>query len=894
MAKHCEVCNQTYAEDLAACPHCAAARASRLPPGLESEINLDSHLRGVKEPPEASEHSSVVNLGKRGPATHNAPPHGSESVIHIEPPAGSHAPDANSGIAVHGVEEPSDSSVVEWADLVQDAGTIDPSFVRVDSPSDKDLLAKAAADSSSQINIAPAGSSAETSGLQIAAQSEADVIVDEDSDSRIRSQRPVTPPAEGSGVRVMASSEPDVVPASSGSHSDVSAPSGGTEESSMVNLGELPRKKPVSDLMLASDALESGDAGDRVDETREDSVEALVELPQDSATSKGPAGENPPSGSESEQSGLDLALLSAGSGEGSSILPDRPSRPPSYADKSVHKATPTQPAFYEHFSDAEDESAVNLGGLPERPSEEDELPASSRASALEQAGMEVVSDVRARMDKGSTKGMAPPHPRSLVNLLAGTAFGLILGIGGSAAYVKLFVGDSGKPSVTSPANNPNPNQVAAANPGGNEWAVRFPGRGPDDVAKTIEQLEGAKQEAEKNAAAHAELAMAEQKNNASLNNELKTAASKATQQAEKAVAAEKKAADLATVLEKTRQAETAARKQAEETAAAVKELNAKLTEAQKDTANEIARLKSQLKEADTKQGATAKQVATATAARQQAESVLEAAAKKLKDGKYLKADAAGADVARAVEQVIAAARSADPSGKLATVQAELASVQAKLAQSESALKERRTPQAMLDVWLVALQQQATDPTIAKLALADVEHVARDAKAGSAIQAKAAFVKGLALRQRGNKEEAKAVLAEAIKNAPAEAEWLGAARAAMEDKVRPIAPPSAEVLEGNPLLAEAAYRAGLQQYWSGAYDRAEEQFLSAIRNDGRDARYHYYLGLALLSQQKRSAAQQEFERGAELERQGRPSRAAVNAALERIQGSMRQTVERYRR
>ena len=920
MAKHCSVCNQTYSEALPACPHCAAARVPRVPPGSESEINLDAHLLVGEQPSDAAENSSVVNLGKKGPATHYVPPQGSESVIHVEPPSGTRVPDTNSGVAVHRAEDPSDSSVVQWADLVQDAGPVDPSGVRVDSPSDKDLLASAAgeSDSSSHVDIAPAGKSDEPSGLQIVAKSEADVIVEGDSDSKIHPKRPETPPPEGSGVRIMALSEPDVVPAGSGSQPDVLPPTPAGDESSMVNLGELPRKKAVSDLMLASDALESGASGaaqDREDAARGDSVEALVELPEDSGTSKGPDGESPPSGSGTEQSGLDLALLT-GSDQGSSILPERPRRPPSHAEKPVRKASPTepilheqspdkpvrrglptQPAFYEHFSDAEDESAVNLGALPQRPPEEEEVPASSRASALEEAGVEEVSSIKTRMDGGSTKATGALHSGSLVKILAGAALGLILGIGGSAAYVSLFGGDSGKASVNTPANNTNPNRVAAANQGGNEWVARFPDKGPDDVAKMIEDLDGAKKEAEKNAAAQADLVKAEQAKSSTLNNDLKTAAGKATEQAEKATAAEKKAADVAADLEKTKQAETAARKQAEESAASIKELNTKLADAQKDGlagAKEIEKLKSRLEDADTKQAATEKQVAVAIEARKQAESVLDAAAKKLKDGKYLKADATGADVARAVEQVIAAAKSADPSGKLATVQAELASAQAKLAQSDVALAERRTPQAMLDIWLVALQQPTTDPAMAKLALADVERVARDTKAGAAIQAKAACVKGLALRQQGNKEEAKTVLAEAIKNAPAEAEWLAAARSAIEDKPRPITAPSAEVLEGNPLLAEAAYMAGVQQYWSGAHDRAEEQFLSAIRNDGRDARYHYYLGLALLSQQKRSAAQQEFQRGAELERQGRPSRAAVNAALERIQGSMRQSVERYRR
>src|SRR6516165_12117636 len=325
MAKHCEVCNQTYSEALPACS--------------ESEINLDAHPMGGEQPSEAAENSSVVNLGKKGPATHHAPSQGSESVIRIEPPPESRVPDTSSGVAVLRVEDPSDSSVVQWADLVQDAGAVDPSGVRVDSPSDKDLLATAASgsDSSSHVDISPAGQPAETSGLQIVAKSEADVIVGGDSDSKIHPKRPETPPPEGSGVRIMAASEPDVVPVESGSQPDVLPPSAGSDESSMVNLGELPRKKAVSDLMLASDALESGASGavpGGADAARGDSVEALVELPEDSGTSKGPDSESPPSGSGTEQSGLDLALLT-GSDQGSSILPERPRRPPSHAEKPI-------------------------------------------------------------------------------------------------------------------------------------------------------------------------------------------------------------------------------------------------------------------------------------------------------------------------------------------------------------------------------------------------------------------------------------------------------------------------------------------------------------------------------------------------------------------------------
>src|SRR5262249_56752585 len=92
-----------------------------------------------------------------------------------------------------------------------------------------------------------------------------------------------------------------------------------------------------------------------------------------------------------------------------------------------------------------------------------------------------------------------------------------------------------------------------------------------------------------------------------------------------------------------------------------------------------------------------------------------------------------------------------------------------------------------------------------------------------------------------------------------------------------APADAET--DSPLHAESLYVEGVRQFWAGDYARAEERFVDAVRNDGRDARYHYYLGLSRRAQGKRVAAQRDFERGAELERQERPGRSAINAALE---------------
>jgi hypothetical protein len=878
-----------YSDDLGACPHCASSRVQQLPPGSESVINLEAHLMGSEPPSQASEHSSVVNLGERGPATHHVTTPGSESDIHLE---ATRVPDTPSGVSINRIDEPSDSSVIQWSSLAQDAGAIDASGVRVDSPSDEDLLRAAEVDSSSGIDIAAVEPSPAVSGIRITAESEADVRLEGGSDLPIHSKPSSSPSTDPSGLRITAKSEPDVLPASGGSEPDVLPPALGVEESSMVNLGELPNKKAASDLMLASDALESGaqsGAPKSSDVARGDSGQALVELPLDSASHVA-VGDDSASGPGSEQSGLDLTMLSGGSSEGSSILPERPRRKqPSAAEKPPRKAPGTHPAIHEHFSDSGEDSAVQLGALPERRPDEEVAEPSIKQSEPEP---EDEAAPALRTDAGTSGRLGLMHPRNRSTVLVGAVLGLILGGGGAAALMSLFGGGDSKSKTA--ATQPNGGQLAAADQTGKEWTTQFPNQRPDEVAKMIDQLNAGKQEAEKNLIAQTEAVKTEQAKSADA---LKAVADKVQEQTEKATAAEKKAADSAAAEEKAKTAETAARKNAEQLATALKDYKTKLTEletAGKGANDKVTKLMDELKAADAKNTAATKQIETAVEARKTAESILDAAAKKLKDGKYLKPDAASTDVARAVEQLITSAKTADPSGKTATLQADLAAAQSKLAQSENALAQRWTPQAMLDVWLIVLQQQTSDPSMAKLALADVERVAANAKAGPAIQAKAACVKGLALSQQGRKEEAKTALTEAIKNAPAEAEWATMARSAMEDKPRPVQPPSGDVQEGNPLLAEASYMAGVQSYWAGAYERAEEQFLTAIRNDNRDARYHYYLGLTRLSLRKQSAAQQDFERGADMERQGRPSRAAVNAALERIQGSMRQSVERYRR
>jgi tetratricopeptide (TPR) repeat protein len=98
---------------------------------------------------------------------------------------------------------------------------------------------------------------------------------------------------------------------------------------------------------------------------------------------------------------------------------------------------------------------------------------------------------------------------------------------------------------------------------------------------------------------------------------------------------------------------------------------------------------------------------------------------------------------------------------------------------------------------------------------------------------------------------------------------------------------------NPLQADRHFADGVNFYFDGDYAQAERAFLEAVANDGQDARFYYFLGLARLALGKAREAQEDLDQGAALERLGRPSPAAVGAALERVQGRARQIVNEAR-
>jgi hypothetical protein len=98
---------------------------------------------------------------------------------------------------------------------------------------------------------------------------------------------------------------------------------------------------------------------------------------------------------------------------------------------------------------------------------------------------------------------------------------------------------------------------------------------------------------------------------------------------------------------------------------------------------------------------------------------------------------------------------------------------------------------------------------------------------------------------------------------------------------------------NPLLAEGHYAAGLRAYFGGRFADAEADFDAAVQCDRQDARYYYFLGLSRLALGHAKDADTDFEEGARLERDNLPARKVVSTALERIQGSPRQALNRFR-
>jgi hypothetical protein len=98
---------------------------------------------------------------------------------------------------------------------------------------------------------------------------------------------------------------------------------------------------------------------------------------------------------------------------------------------------------------------------------------------------------------------------------------------------------------------------------------------------------------------------------------------------------------------------------------------------------------------------------------------------------------------------------------------------------------------------------------------------------------------------------------------------------------------------NPMEADKHFAAGLNFFYNRDYVNAEKEFLLAVEADSQDARFFYYLGLSRLAQNRRRDAFADFRQAVLLERLHRPSQAAVDESLERVQGPLRRIVNETR-
>lgn len=93
-------------------------------------------------------------------------------------------------------------------------------------------------------------------------------------------------------------------------------------------------------------------------------------------------------------------------------------------------------------------------------------------------------------------------------------------------------------------------------------------------------------------------------------------------------------------------------------------------------------------------------------------------------------------------------------------------------------------------------------------------------------------------------------------------------------------------------AVAVYNSGIQLYFANRFSEAEAEFAKATQADPNDARYWYFLGLARYAQGNPDAAE-AYKRGAECESRNQPNARDINAALERVPRTAKQTLAAYR-
>lgn len=104
--------------------------------------------------------------------------------------------------------------------------------------------------------------------------------------------------------------------------------------------------------------------------------------------------------------------------------------------------------------------------------------------------------------------------------------------------------------------------------------------------------------------------------------------------------------------------------------------------------------------------------------------------------------------------------------------------------------------------------------------------------------------------------------------------------------------AAEFAGEEPLAVRDAMGVGIHSYHAGDYHRAYDDLTNAVEAGAEDPRVYYFRGLAALRLGRTSEAQADFTTGADRELLSGGTRR-VSQSLERVQGSDRLTLERFR-
>lgn len=104
-------------------------------------------------------------------------------------------------------------------------------------------------------------------------------------------------------------------------------------------------------------------------------------------------------------------------------------------------------------------------------------------------------------------------------------------------------------------------------------------------------------------------------------------------------------------------------------------------------------------------------------------------------------------------------------------------------------------------------------------------------------------------------------------------------------------PIAQAVDGNVLTA--LYGEGVKAYHAGRYAQSHETLSQAIEAGSKDPRCFYFRGLSNLKLGRGPDAGMDFQQGAAIEAADFDVFFNVSGALERVQGTDRLTLERFR-